>query len=545
MELQDYIKILRARWVSITVITVLATVAGLAFSLVTTPTYEARAQVFVSVRTGGSTNDLLQGSSFTQKQVKSYTDLVTSPRVLTPVIEHLNLATTPDELAKSISASSPLDTVLINITATDEDPQIASDIANATADSLATQVTELEKPDDDASPVKISPVRLATAPTEPSAPNTKLNLALGMLVGLALGVGIAVLREVLDTGIRTEAHIRQVSDSSIIGKIDYDEDAPDHPLIVQSHPQSLRAEAFRRLRTNLQFLDVAGRPRTIVITSSLPGEGKSTTSINLAITLADAGARVILVDADLRRPSVAPYMGIEGNVGLTTVLIGRASVEDVVQPWGNGNLHVLPSGQIPPNPSELLGSTSMANLLESLSNTYDMVLIDTPPLLPVTDAAVLSRITGGALVVVGANSVTRQQLGESMRALETVGARVLGLVVNRLTHKKGQGYAYYDYAPLDADKKGSGKSSPRSAPRRESKPAKPGRRPAVKPRTGEPAAVQVAPRTTADAPAHPERVSVTQRSRRMPESHTIASLETLMQDESEEPRTWPGAPLGH
>lgn len=535
MELQDYIKILRARWVSITVIAVLAAAAGLAVSMLTTPTYEARAQVFVSVRTGGTTNDLLQGSSFTQKQVKSYTDLVTSPRVLTPVIEHLNLATTPDELATSIRADSPLDTVLINITATDEDPFVASDIANATADSLATQVTELEKPDQDASPVKISPVRLATAPTVPSAPNTKLNIALGLLVGLALGVGIAVLREVLDTGIRTEAHIRQVTSSSIIGKIDYDEDAPDHPLIVQTHPQSLRAEAFRRLRTNLQFLDVAGRPRTIVITSSLPGEGKSTTAINVAITLADAGAKVILVDADLRRPSVAPYMGIEGNVGLTTVLIGRASVEDVVQPWGNGNLHVLPSGQIPPNPSELLGSTSMANLLESLSETYDMVLIDTPPLLPVTDAAVLSRITGGALVVVGANTVNRQQLGESMRALETVGARVLGLVVNRLTHKKGHSYGYYDYAPLDAAPVKSSKAA---------KTAKSSPMAAEKKRSREHAVRERQSVAAQSAPSDDAEVGRSNRSRRMPEAQTVASLESLMQDDDAESRTWPGAPIG-
>ena len=395
MELQDYIKILRTRWVSILIITLLGGGAGLGLSLLTTPTYEARAQVFVSVHTGGSSNDLLQGSNFTQKQVKSYTDLVTSPLVLLPVIEELGLSTTPDLLAESIRADSPLNTVLINIVASDEDPQLASGIANATADSLATQVILLEKPDAEASPVKISPVRLATAPIAPASPNTKLNVALGLLVGLALGVGLAVLREVLDTGIRSEADISQITSSSVIGKIDYDEDAPDQPLIVQSHPHSLRAEAFRRLRTNLQFIDVAGRPQTIVVTSSLPGEGKSTTSINLALALADSGAKVVLVDADLRRPSVAEYMGVEGNVGLTTVLIGRASVEDVVQPWGAGNLHILPSGQIPPNPSELLGSSSMANLLDSLSKMYDIVLIDTPPLLPVTDAAVLARIKIG------------------------------------------------------------------------------------------------------------------------------------------------------
>ncbi len=443
MELRDYVAILRKRWMSIAVITVLITGAAVAWSLVATPQYTARAQVFVSVRTGDSVSDLVQGSSFTQRQVKSYTDLVTSPRVLIPVIEDLDLSTTPDELAKSIGASSPLDTVLINITATDASPQLASDIANATADSLATQVTELEQPESGSSPVEISTVRNATPPTEPSAPNKRLNVALGLLLGLALGFGIAVLREVLDTRVRSTDDIRAITDYSVMAAMAHDDEAAQHPLIVHSAPHSIRAEAFRRLRTNLQFLDVADRLESIVVTSSLPAEGKSTVAINLAITLADAGSRVALVDADLRRPSVAEYMGIEGRVGLTTVLIGKASIDDVVQPWGDGKLHVLPSGQIPPNPSEMIGSHAMAWLLGELVKRYDIVVIDTPPLLPVTDAAILARLTGGALVVAGASRVHRADLGDAIGSLEAVGARVLGVVMNHLARKQTDAYSYY------------------------------------------------------------------------------------------------------
>jgi capsular exopolysaccharide synthesis family protein len=473
VELQDYLAVARKRWVSIIVITTIALGAAVALTLVTTPRFEARSQVFVSVRTGSTTSDLLQGSSFTQKQVKSYTDLVTSPRVLIPVIEHLNLATTPDELAKSVTASSPLDTVLINIVASDVDAQVAADLANTIAQSLATEVTALEKPEGDVSPVQISTVRAATAPTAPATPNTKLNLALGLLLGLALAIGVAVLREVLDTRIRTEADVRQVTDASVIATITHDEDAEAHPLIVHSHPHSHRAEALRRLRTNLQFLDVAENLQTFVVTSSLPGEGKSTTTINLAITLADAGARVILVDADLRRPSVARYMDLEGSVGLTTVLIGRARLEDVIQPWGNGQLHVLASGQIPPNPSELLGSRAMATLLERLGQQYDVVLIDTPPLLPVTDAAILARVTSGALVVVSSSTLHRQQLTDSLGALETVGARVLGVVLNRVPPKEAGSYSYYDYSPIDGTdpgSKGGRRTSRRAAARAERRP---------------------------------------------------------------------------
>ena len=180
------------------------------------------------------------------------------------------------------------------------------------------------------------------------------------------------------------------------------------------------------MRTNLQFIDVANRPKSIVISSSIPGEGKSTIAINLAVSLADTGARVILVDADLRQPSIAEYAGIEGRVGLTTVLIGRAEVEDVIQPFAATGLDLLPAGQIPPNPSELLGSMAMADLLERLSASYDMVLLDSPPLLPVTDAVVLSKLAGGALVVVGADRIHRPQLQQSLESLETAGRTFSG-----------------------------------------------------------------------------------------------------------------------
>jgi capsular exopolysaccharide synthesis family protein len=206
------------------------------------------------------------------------------------------------------------------------------------------------------------------------------------------------------------------------------------------------------LRTNLQFIDIANRPKSLVISSSIPTEGKSTIAINLAVSLADTGARVILVDADLRRPSIAEYLGIEGGVGLTTVLIGRAEVEDVVQPLGTTSLDLLPAGQIPPNPSELLGSMAMADLLERLSASYDMVLLDSPPLLPVTDAVVLSNLAGGALVVVGADRIHRPQLQQSLESLETAGAHLFGIVMNKIARREAAAYAYGSGYPSYAPK---------------------------------------------------------------------------------------------
>jgi capsular exopolysaccharide synthesis family protein len=160
---------------------------------------------------------------------------------------------------------------------------------------------------------------------------------------------------------------------------------------------------------------------------------------------------VILIDADLRRPSIAEYMGIEGQVGLTTVLIGRADVKDVVQPFGTSSLDLLPAGQVPPNPSELLGSAAMASLLERLSDSYDMVLLDSPPLLPVTDAVVLSKMAGGAVVIVGADRIHRPQLHQSLDSLETAGAHLFGIVMNKIARRDaaeyGYGSGYVSYGP--------------------------------------------------------------------------------------------------
>jgi succinoglycan biosynthesis transport protein ExoP len=417
------------------------------------------------------------------------------------------------------------DWLRLDFTVANMNPQVASDVANETATSLATQVTALEKPSDAAdSPVAINTVREATPPTVPSSPDMKMNLALG----LVLGLGSAVLREVLDTKVRTDADVKNVTDTAVIATIGFDADAPNHPLIVQSSPHSHRAEAFRRLRTNLQFLDLGDRPQSIVVTSSMPGEGKSTTAANLAITLADAGSRVVLVDGDLRRPFVAEYLGLEGEVGLTTVLIGRATVQDVVQPWGNGYLHVLPAGQVPPNPSELLGSRSMANLLDQLTTMYDIALIDAPPLLPVTDAAILSRLAGGALLVVGANTIHHHHLDEALGALEAVGARVLGVVLNRVMGKHGDAYSYYDYS-----------SGPAAAATETPRPGATSRG-SVTPRGS------ATPRATSGHTRRPERHSVKTGSvPRIAERESTSSMEAIF-DSGAAARTtvWPGEHIG-
>ncbi len=447
MELRDYIRILRKSWILIVLLVLVGVGAASAYSILQTPQYSATSKVFVSTQTAGTTSELAQGNTFTVQRVKTYSDLVGTPIVLLPVIGNLQLDVTSDQLARRITASAPLDTSIIDITVTDTDPVLASEIANATSESLTTVVGVIETPDGEntVSPVKLTLAQQASIPSVPVSPNVPLNIALGGLIGLAIGLGLAVLRETLETRIRNERDVESITDAPILGGIVFDPKAQSRPLIVQADPRSPRAESFRTLRTNLQFLDADRTDRSFVVTSSIESEGKSTTGANLAIALSDAGSRVLLVDADLRRPKVSDYMGLEGAVGLTDVLIGRAELKDVVQPWGRRELFVLPAGHIPPNPSELLGSERMSHLISEFNRAFDVVIYDSPPLLPVTDAAILAKNVGGTLVVVAAGRTHKNQLKGALSALENVGAPVSGLVLTMLPTKGPDAYGYGRY----------------------------------------------------------------------------------------------------
>lgn len=446
MELSDYLRILRKYWALILALALAGLAASALYSLTKTPEYSSSSKVFVSTQSSDNLSELTQGNTYSQQRVKTYVNLVSTPIVLQPVIAALELNVTAGQLAGQISASSTADTTIIEITATSEDPVLAAELANTTAESLTGVVAKIETSEDGgSSPVKLTRVQEANVPNQPGSPNVPLNLTLGTVIGLALGIAFAVLQTTLDTRIRNERDVESVSDLPLMGGIAFDPKAKQRPLIVQADPKSPRAESFRSLRTNLQFLDVSDQPRSYVITSSIQSEGKSTTAANLAIALADAGHRVIIIDADLRRPKLASYFDLEGAVGLSDVLIRRATLEDTMQPWGRGALTVLPAGAIPPNPSELLGSSVMQKLISGLEKQFDYVLIDAPPLLPVTDGALLARHTGGALVVVAAGRTHKNQLKGALESLVHVNASVAGLVMTMVPTKGPDAYGYSRY----------------------------------------------------------------------------------------------------
>lgn len=467
LDLREYMRILRRNWMLILATALAGLLVGGAASVLTKPTYTAETQLFVAIQSSGSVQELQQGNNFSQARVQSYVKTVSSPAVLQPAIDALGLSVSPQELATRVQATTELNTVLINITVTDSSPVQAAATAQAVSKSLIDAIDDLEKPQTGGtSPVRLSIIKPATAPDSPSGPNTRVNLLIAAITGLALGIGAAMLRTTLDNRIRGEIDLRRVTDIPILGAISFDQDAVKKPLLTQAETQSPRAESFRQLRTNLQFANVSGHAKTVLVTSSLPGEGKSTTATNLAIALAQTGQTVCLVDADLRRPMVNEYLGLDRSAGLTTALLGQVDVNDLLQAWGEDDLYVLTTGQIPPNPSELLGSEEMQHLIARLEMTFDTVVLDAPPLLPVTDAAVLSQNVGGVVVVVGTQKVKRNELERSLDALHLVGAKVLGVVLNRLPAKGPDAYAYGYYTQTDGTSRGnSGNSKNHAQPK--------------------------------------------------------------------------------
>lgn len=447
VNLADNVKVVLRYWRSVVAVVLGALVLAATATLLVQRTYTATTSIFFSVQAGSTAGELASGSTYAERQVNSYAEVARAPIVLEPVINTLSLDLTSEELAKKVTVDVPTGTAITNIEVVNGDPDLSAAIANEIGRQLVSTVQQLSPTGSDGSKaVQATVITPASIPTEPTSPKVLQNLVLGLLLGILAGVGQAVLRDRLDRTIRRDADVAEVTDVAVVGNIGFDEDAGQHPLILEADPHSPRAEAYRRLRTNLQFLELGERSNSIVVTSSIAGEGKSTTSINIASTLAEAGQTVLLIDADLRRPQVAEYLQLDGSLGLTTVLIGRAEFQDVVQRYAQTRMHVLTSGQVPPNPSEMLGSEPMKRLLHWATETYDMVIIDSPPLLPVTDSAILSKITGGALIVVGCGAATKPQLAAALDTLHAVEGTVLGLVVNKVRESDSGQYGYgYSY----------------------------------------------------------------------------------------------------
>jgi capsular exopolysaccharide synthesis family protein len=453
VEIADYLKILRRRWISIVLCAVVIGVGALGLSLLQTKQYSSNARLFVSTAAADQDGSALNSAGqFAVTRVQSYANLISSRELASTVIQKLGINMTPEELADEVKASVAAQTVNLTITAKDPDPHQAQSIAQGYAEAMVNLISSVETPQGQSTaPIKATIIDNASYNDSPVSPRKKRNIGLGLVIGLMLGLGQAVLRQTLDTRINSAEDVAEITDAPVLGTIGYDSQSKEVPLISAIPSHSPRAEAFRVLRTNLQFVDVDTQHKVFVLTSAAPEEGKTTSAVNLALSLAQAGVRTLLIEGDLRRPRAAQRLGLDGAVGVTSVLVGKVKFEDALQHDEKVGLDFLASGPVPPNPAELLQSKAMRDLVNELRGTYDVVVIDAPPLLPVTDAALIAAHADGAILVIRHGKISRDQLKISAQRLAQVDARLVGVIMNMVPTKGnryGYGYGYgYGYAP--------------------------------------------------------------------------------------------------
>lgn len=460
---------LLARWGWVLALGALVGAAGAyGASRLMTPVYRATATLLVNQTQSPGViayNDILTSERLT----KTYRELITQRPVLEEVAAEGATSMTAGDLASIVHVAVVPDTQLLRLSVDHRDPLMARDLANAVADAFIAN----NEDDGLTRPGTVSVVEPAGLPEHPVSPRTMLNTLVGGFAGLLLACALAAAYEYLDDTVKTPEDAEDAGTLPTLGGV------PRYPqmragpqgLVVASPHRGPAAEAYRVLRTNLQFSTFEAR--TLLITSGGPGEGKSTTAANLAVAIAQTGARVIVVDSDLRRPALHKFFGLSNAAGLTSALVSPATdVSMFLQQTELKDLSVMASGPIPPNPSELLSSSRMDAAIEALTRHADVVLFDSPPVLAVADAAVLAGKVDATILVVDAGKTRRHAL---RRAADTLGrsrTRVVGVVLNKLTARSRGYYDYGYYYAYSSSSNGHNGHSKRRVPWRKRRAAK-------------------------------------------------------------------------
>jgi capsular exopolysaccharide synthesis family protein len=422
VEIIDYARMLRRNWALIAGCAALALVTAWIATVRTTPRYAASVTIFVAGR-GSDGSSAYQASLLSEERIKSYAHLLTSDR-LVGALARARPGLTAERLRGEISADVVPGTVLLRVTVHDPSPARARAIANALGAGFIQLVDELERPaTGGVPPFKVSIVDGARLPDRPDTPNVPANLAIGLLVGLAAGVGAGALREALDTSVRTADRLREITGGPVLGVIG----------AAGEHPPTGPSAAFRFLGTNLRFGGGDRPVRSVVITGARPRDGATSTACGLAVALADAGVRVILVDGSLGDPQIARYLGVDDAGGLTGVLRGRTELDRALRRWRDSTLSVLACGPVPAAvaANDLFSGPRIGELVDELCKRADIVIVDAPPLLSAPDAAVLARACDGAILVARYGRTGHDQLRRAAEQLRAVDARLIGTVLNR------------------------------------------------------------------------------------------------------------------
>jgi capsular exopolysaccharide synthesis family protein len=441
VTLTGYLAVLRRRFV-VLIVCLIAGSAGAALQVHhTTKEYAATATYFVSLpaSTSGDVNVQQNAISVISSFMKSFQQLASKRSTADAVAESLGID--PGLVAGHLASSVEDGTFYVDVTAIDTDPSQARVLADAAATTIVAEIPKIQGVSKNPAGAYITDrAQLPTVPFQPTPRNT---YTLGILLGLVGGIALIALLEALDRSVRHVEQLTALAGKPLLGLIPRRKGAAANRLLVTDAD----AEPYRALRTAVSFLNPDDPPVTILITSPMPGDGKTTTAANLAKALADAGEKVLLLDADLRRARLSRSFGLPRELGITSVITREVTLEGAL--LTAEVLDVLPAGRVPPNPSELLGSQSMRAILEAVRERYDVVIIDAPPVLAVTDAVVLAPLVDATVLVVQHGKTRRAALSESVRRLAAVGSPTVGVVLNYVPRAEaGDYYGKYVYTPV-------------------------------------------------------------------------------------------------
>ncbi len=452
MDLRQLLRTLRRRWKFVAVTTLLGVGGAFALLFTVSPTYQSEARVYIAAPPSGGL-DAYTAAIYASQRAASYADLAHDPELLERVIATTGVPDDWKTLSGKVSADVVPNTVILGIRATYTSPQQAQELARAEANEIVRLIAKLEAPSNKDVETPIVARLSGDASFEPAqiAPRPTLNVIIGLMLGFLLGVAGAVLRDLLDTSTKTPEDLIEASGTSLMAVVPFDGTVPKHPLISDPGGSRERVEAFRVLRTNLQYVDLDAKHQMLMVSSAAPDEGKTVTATNLAIALAQTGRRVLLLDCDFRKPRVGRLLGLENSVGLLTVLIGRGTLADVTQSHHSG-LDFIGTGPTPPNPTEVLETQAMRDLLAQLRVEYDAVIVDGPPALPVADAAIIAPMTDGVLLITRYGATKREAVRQTAHRLSAVGGRLVGAVLNMAPRAAIASYGYgygYGYGEID------------------------------------------------------------------------------------------------
>ena len=421
------------RWWQVGLGAVLGIAAGLTFGAVTPTSYTATSLLFLGPPASADSIGAYNGDLFSQKRASTYAELVGSRDLAVKVIDDLGLAISPEELSAKVTADPVPKTVLVKLSATDSSAKGAADIANTYASDLTQYIGRLETPVGSDRPISdVTVIEKAVPPTSPSSANTLLNIVVGLVGGMVLGLLVKWLLRILDPRVRTSEHVAKATGAPLLGMLPKDAARRNRRLDLAADATSAYAEAVRKLRTNLLYVDVDAPPETMAFISPTSTISTTATATNLAVVLCGMGRQVALVDADLRQLRLASYVGAKSDHGLTSVITGHAAVDDVVVQVPGTGVDVLFGGPRSNTANELLASDSLPKVLAELRNSHDFVFCDTPGLLVASDAAVIGLACDGVVLVAEQGKTKIKDLTEITETLRSLSARVLGVVLTEV-----------------------------------------------------------------------------------------------------------------